>query len=224
MSDKKRYDPYMAKKYFQDSLGDLVEEKKKSSRISQEGIAKEMHLDKGTFSRYLNSKSEANISSLALIAEYFDVSTDFLLGRTENRTPKDDVLSAAVTTGLSDESILAIQKLGRDSKAILDFLLTYPELDQVLLRLLPTAGEKIACNLLCDSMRESKYCSPTERALKAKAIPAYELNRWQASRLFEKMIDSLVDSVGKNKNAVEYGANAAKRYLSECTFKGTKED
>ena len=46
-------------------------------------LALKWHVDKSYLTRWLQGKFVANISSLEIIADYFDVSIDYLLGRTD---------------------------------------------------------------------------------------------------------------------------------------------
>jgi len=57
--------------------------------IKQEGLAKITGKTRQTISQYTNGISEPGYETLVKIADYFDVSTDFLLGRTTdpNRSP-----------------------------------------------------------------------------------------------------------------------------------------
>ena len=102
--------------------------------IKQEGLAKITGKTRQTISQYTNGISEPGYETLVKIADYFDVSTDYLLGRTEDpgRLPcaTDDLM-------LSKNAIRAIKRYGRLSgKALvgLDLLLQEPSFSVVCLR------------------------------------------------------------------------------------------
>ena len=44
----------------------------------------ELNVNQNTISRYENEKIEADYKMLVVIADFFDVSVDYLLGRTDN--------------------------------------------------------------------------------------------------------------------------------------------
>ncbi len=53
--------------------------------ISQLKLAMDLSVNQNTISRYETGVREADYAMLIKIAEYFDVSVDYLLGRTENK-------------------------------------------------------------------------------------------------------------------------------------------
>ena len=65
------------KNYFADNLKELRLEK----GLGQEVLAKNLQVSKGINSLWENGLREPNMSSLIVIADYFGVSIDFLVGR-----------------------------------------------------------------------------------------------------------------------------------------------
>lgn len=62
---------------------------RQEKKISQVELGKVLSLSKQTISSYENGGSYPNPETLSTLADYFDVSTDYLLGRTEfNNTYK----------------------------------------------------------------------------------------------------------------------------------------
>lgn len=88
-------------KKFADILGQLVSETGKSLKE----LAKEIGVSYGSISKYQNDNAAANIDALCKFADYFNVSTDYLLGRTEEPTPIMDERAASEYTGLSAKAI-----------------------------------------------------------------------------------------------------------------------
>ncbi len=54
--------------------------------ISQVRLSLDLNLSQNSISRYENMEREAGYETLILIADYFHVSLDYLLGRTDNPT------------------------------------------------------------------------------------------------------------------------------------------
>ncbi|MDQ0427721.1 transcriptional regulator with XRE-family HTH domain [Planomicrobium stackebrandtii] len=57
---------------------------RKSARLTQEGLAKRVNTTKATISNYENGHSTPSNDMLLALADALDVSTDYLLGRTDN--------------------------------------------------------------------------------------------------------------------------------------------
>lgn len=66
-------------------FAERFKELRKESGLAQDKLAIELQIAKSTVSYYETERSEPTISVLNKIADYFDVSTDYLLGRTDFR-------------------------------------------------------------------------------------------------------------------------------------------
>ena len=53
-------------------------------KISQLKLALDLNMNQNSISRYENHEREAGYDTLIAIADYFNVSVDYLLGRTDN--------------------------------------------------------------------------------------------------------------------------------------------
>lgn len=56
----------------------------KQRRLSQLKLAMDLNMNQNSISRYENGEREADYATLIKLADYFDVSVDYLLGRTDN--------------------------------------------------------------------------------------------------------------------------------------------
>ncbi len=65
------------------SLGSKIICLRKQKNICQKELAIYLHVSISTISNYENDVHEPDLPTLVKLADYFDVSTDFLLGRTE---------------------------------------------------------------------------------------------------------------------------------------------
>ncbi len=61
-----------------------LKELRKKRKISQLKLAMDLGMNQNSISRYENGEREADYKSLIAFADYFDVSIDYLLGRTDN--------------------------------------------------------------------------------------------------------------------------------------------
>lgn len=62
-----------------------LKELRKEKGISQLKLAMELNTNQNTISRYETGEREPGINELISIADYFNVSVDYLLGRTDVR-------------------------------------------------------------------------------------------------------------------------------------------
>ena len=58
---------------------------RKERRISQLKLAIDLNMNQNTISRYENMEREADYETLIKFADYFNVSLDYLLGRSDHK-------------------------------------------------------------------------------------------------------------------------------------------
>lgn len=63
-----------------------LQQLRKKRGITQIKMAMDLNMSQNTISRYENELREADYQTLIKFADYFHVSIDYLLGRTENPT------------------------------------------------------------------------------------------------------------------------------------------
>ena len=61
-----------------------LKELRKKRKITQLKLAMDLNMNQNTISRYETGEREANYVALIELADYFDVSVDYLLGITDN--------------------------------------------------------------------------------------------------------------------------------------------
>ena len=60
-----------------------LKELRKSRKISQVKLAMDLNMNQNTISRYETGEREPGVTELILLADYFDVSIVYLVGRTD---------------------------------------------------------------------------------------------------------------------------------------------
>ena len=80
-----------------------LKELRAEKQISQAELAAMLNISNRTISMYEQGNSEPNVETLAKIAAYFYVSTDYLIGITNSRNP--DNRSVSDELNLSDEAV-----------------------------------------------------------------------------------------------------------------------
>ena len=85
-------------------------------KITQQDLADALHISKSSINMYERGERQPNFETLELIADYFNVDIDYLLGRTDK------------TTKIIDPSITTIEFTSKDyTRDELDRLLEYAE-------------------------------------------------------------------------------------------------
>lgn len=63
-----------------------LKELRKTKKMTQQRLAIELNMNQNTLSRYETGERQADYQTLILIADYFGVSIDYLLERTDDPT------------------------------------------------------------------------------------------------------------------------------------------
>lgn len=63
-----------------------IKELRQKKKISQLKLAMDLNMNQNSISRYETEQREADYKTLIALADYFDVSIDYLLGRTDDKT------------------------------------------------------------------------------------------------------------------------------------------
>ena len=65
--------------------------------LTQKELAKKLNMQNTAISKYELGERESDITTLDELAKFFNVSTDYLLGRTDQRNPKEPELPTEFT-------------------------------------------------------------------------------------------------------------------------------
>ena len=90
-------------------IGDRIRELRSARRMSQTELAKAIHVSQQAITKWENGKSEPSSSAIDDIANYFNVSSDYLLERTSEKTPNKDLsknqklVAYSIDPNISDE-------------------------------------------------------------------------------------------------------------------------
>lgn len=86
-------------------LGQRLKQLRKNKNITQSELGKIINVGKSTISQYESGISNPDYETLKKLADFFNVSTDYLLGRTDNPTPKvnDPIKKETMTDRLDNK-------------------------------------------------------------------------------------------------------------------------
>lgn len=83
----------------------------KEKGVTQQQLAEQLHMTRQAVSLYLTGQALPAIDKLLTITDYFDVSADYLIGKTDVRTQDTDVKMICDYTGLSEEAVANLHNL-----------------------------------------------------------------------------------------------------------------
>lgn len=104
-------------------LGNRIKTLREESGMKQEDLANKMSVSPSAIGMYETNKREPNNELILKLAQFFNVSTDYLLGKTDVKNPGkqiDDVLNEAMI-GMSKEEYESLSETQK--KQIRDFAL-----------------------------------------------------------------------------------------------------
>lgn len=92
-----------------------LRELRTGAEISQAALAKELGIVKSTLGLYETGDTVPDARTLCAIANYFEVSSDWLLGLSSVKERDADLQAICSTTGLSPEAVSLLSSAGKDS-------------------------------------------------------------------------------------------------------------
>lgn len=101
------------------TLGTRIKFLRKEANITQSELAKKLNLSFGTISKYEKDEISIPSETLLKIANIFDVTTDYLLGRTNTPNTIDEPIAIAAST---KDGIDLSDVCDEDKKTIMEFI------------------------------------------------------------------------------------------------------
>ena len=107
MDSKRSYCAEAATAPFPTAISSLLKERK----ITPGELAGHLGVTRQTVSNYCLGQTTPSFQLLCEIADFFNVSTDYLLGRTNVQSPSVEIQAIAAATGLTEQTIETLQFL-----------------------------------------------------------------------------------------------------------------
>lgn len=109
---------------FQERLQKLIEVKtKENNKFSQKQLSAETGIAEGSISKYLRGDAEPKMLTLTRLADYFDVSVDYLVGISDCKKYDASMQAASKFTGLTDEALSFFSSAKEDEVMLLSCIL-----------------------------------------------------------------------------------------------------
>ena len=148
--------------------------------LSQQDLASALGIKRQTISLYTSGQSSPDIGRLKKIAEYFNVSSDWLLGLSEAKSRNEDIQQAMITTGLSEKAISILQAENKE----------FPGNLETLSKMI----ESSSFSDLLDSLRHYAMIGYAARTSIPQSILQYvRKDQMRAMALIEERQDSITD-------------------------------
>lgn len=107
-----------------DKFGIRFKEERKRKNLTQQGLASQFHLDKSSISKYENGHQIPEMDTLINFANFFDVSIDYLLGKTDDRLEPEKCISEKNTDCNKNKKVNKFET----AQEALEFILQQPSL------------------------------------------------------------------------------------------------
>ncbi|MDR1664192.1 MAG: XRE family transcriptional regulator [Clostridiales bacterium] len=101
-------------------IGEKLQSLRKERNLSKRDLVAALPINYSTYANYESGFREPNSEVLQILARYFNVSIDYLLGMTENRKKADEV---AVLTDTEHEHILQYRALDDHGRELVDLIM-----------------------------------------------------------------------------------------------------
>ena len=109
----------MNKPSYIDRITQMITEHREVTGKKQETIAKEIGVSPAQISKIMTgNSSDARVSTIASIAKYFNVSTDYLLGLTDVASTDKDTIGVCKYIGISEKPIKTLKNFSKKHGAL----------------------------------------------------------------------------------------------------------
>ncbi|MEC2401558.1 helix-turn-helix transcriptional regulator [Bacillus subtilis] len=100
-------------------LGDRLKELRESRKLTQDKLAEILGISRGTYAHYEINKRKPDYDMLIKLADYYGVTTDFLL-RGESQETQDEIFNEQARKILEDPDTLVAAADGKITASILE--------------------------------------------------------------------------------------------------------
>lgn len=105
------------------TFGELLAELRKDHHMTQKDLAEVFHVSVGTISNYENGAHLPDVERLVCIADYFGVTTDYLLARTPYNIATDAFQAVTLNGKPAYEVLKLLQALSEEQQKAVDVVL-----------------------------------------------------------------------------------------------------
>jgi len=101
-------------------IQDRMKECREQKKLTQVDIAKRLNITRQAYNHYETGKRKPSADVITALAEFYDISTDYLLGNTDDPTPPDKKKPTPETVGPILTKMLKEQGYLQDDQPLTD--------------------------------------------------------------------------------------------------------
>lgn len=94
------------------AIHERLREMRERTGMTQKAFAQSLHMEQSKYNKWENGKNAPDYEALCQLADSLEVTTDYLLGRTD--TPKADQVDIVETTGLTADAVELLSRMQND--------------------------------------------------------------------------------------------------------------
>ena len=197
---------------FTEVLADRLRELRKEKGLSWDSLAEtlkakyEIQIHRDTLKFYEakkgNSKAGNNKAMKAeylyCLADFYGVSVDYLLGRTDTRSPDADIKAVCEFTGLSEQAVTSLKVYSKQSVSFISEFLEKSEITQIALlyeKLNQTMRQIPIYEQICRKIDKNSTTSADlgmKKQLQDEKEKA-EVDRWRLERKIMTILDKMME-------------------------------
>jgi len=178
-------------------LAERIKSLRVEKEISQDVLAVSVGVTRVSISHYENGAQVPDSKTLIKMAQYFKVSSDYLLGLSDSRRVYNKLKATLATTGLSDGALKILTQIQKD-----EILPYFRKLPEVISFLLETEGGlqiyKYIWKFLLDEYEKPSRNGVLE--VKSGKTHIMELDEEQLAQLFLLNISTGLNDIKKENN------------------------
>jgi len=110
-----------------EKLGEILAELRLDKKMTQKELAQVLHVSIGTISNYEKGAHFPDIEKLINLADFFGVTTDYLLGRSKYNLSPDVFSEAIIEDKTAGDFIKILRQLPIESKKAISWILSIME-------------------------------------------------------------------------------------------------
>lgn len=197
---------------FTEVLADRLRELRKEKGLSWDSLAEtlkaqyEIQIHRDTLKFYEAKKGHSKAGNnramkaeyLYCLADYYGVSADYLLGRTDTRSPEADIKAACEFTGLSEQAVTSLKVYSKQSVSFISEFLEKAEITHIALLYenLKRYQKKLhTYEQICSGIDKSSTTAADLDMMKKlhDAKEKAEVYRWRLERSIMTILDKMME-------------------------------
>lgn len=181
-------------KPFPSALRELMRER----NATQQELAKELGKTRQSISYYCDGSSSPDWETIAKIAKAYSVSSDWLLGLSDVKTPHTDIKAVCEFTGLSEQAVTSLKAYSKKSVSFISEFLEKAEITHIALLYenLKRSRKKLhTYEQICSGIDKSSTTAADLDMMK-KLHDAKEkagFDRWKLERSIMTILDKMME-------------------------------